>query len=699
MSPAIPIHLAPLAAGLTAWFLSGSPVPMMMSGLILALAPLFGWVGKRETLRIPGLTIAALVIALAWFAQIRMFQTGIALAVGAQLPALFHLSLALLWGVALGYRFSSSSRIARLSPTVSTAGITGSLGLIAATLVTELYDFGPWQVYPIAILPLATYLLHSFFGDRPLVSHLFVGAAGILAITGFSLALREGTDQVSEWVHSDESDLDDYDSDDRPQFDSGTGGGDGSSRRLARSADIRFDDQVRMFLRTDSRELFRSWTREPLYVRTSTVTIFESDEVISTIRSGRWIYDSDDEDNDHRVVISEARPSRLADYTLYIQRDAASALPLLPKSHLLHTEAVYEFADDWLQLAPAEEIKRLRYTASAPAPAPRASPTRLASIEALSNRIPGIYLSMPPSPLADRIRRLVEPLPSNNVITAVRDAIQSRARYSLTYETPDRMSPVENFLFGERKGHCELYAASTVLMLRARGIPCRLAYGFTGGMADPKQNLIAFRDRDFHAWAEVLTNDRTWEIFDTTPTSLEATARIPARTSVGAADWASYEDFSRGGSDFDDSTFSFATELAELTAFVSRNFLVLTLLGLALPGGAWWWRRFRRSSSSSAGAESANESTTRLADELLSELRACGSRFGIGKREGQTWREFLSELTAKTPLPPSAAEAVDYYYGIRYIGTRANPATEETIRRELSEWRKTLDKGAASGSS
>ena len=62
----------------------------------------------------------------------------------------------------------------------------------------------------------------------------------------------------------------------------------------------------------------------------------------------------------------------------------------------------------------------------------------------------------------------------------IRRFLEGRTHYSLNFKTPDDSSPVEAFLFGPGQGHCEHYAAATVLMLRSLGIPSRVAYGYAG---------------------------------------------------------------------------------------------------------------------------------------------------------------------------------------------------------------------------
>jgi hypothetical protein len=89
--------------------------------------------------------------------------------------------------------------------------------------------------------------------------------------------------------------------------------------------------------------------------------------------------------------------------------------------------------------------------------------------------------------------------------------------YSLsTSPPPAGMGVIEDFLFNTRKGYCEHYAASMVMMLRGIGIPARIVNGFYGGERNEYGNYLIVRQSDAHAWVEALIGN-TWRRFDPTP--------------------------------------------------------------------------------------------------------------------------------------------------------------------------------------
>lgn len=91
-------------------------------------------------------------------------------------------------------------------------------------------------------------------------------------------------------------------------------------------------------------------------------------------------------------------------------------------------------------------------------------------------------------------------------------------RYSLALHPPSSLAltPVENFLFHHRSGHCEYFATATVLLLRVMGIPARYATGYAVEEFSRLENLYIVRQRHAHAWALAYLNDR-WQAVDTTP--------------------------------------------------------------------------------------------------------------------------------------------------------------------------------------
>ena len=77
-------------------------------------------------------------------------------------------------------------------------------------------------------------------------------------------------------------------------------------------------------------------------------------------------------------------------------------------------------------------------------------------------------------------------------------------------------NPVDEFFFDTKKGFCEHYAGSFVLLLRAAGIPARVVTGYQGGEVNPITRQLVVRQAEAHAWSEVWFTDLGWVRVDPT---------------------------------------------------------------------------------------------------------------------------------------------------------------------------------------
>jgi len=686
--------LAPLAAAVAGWMLSGSPVPMALTLGILLFAPAGAFLARR----LPGgdlvRLLPSLLLAIAALSIERgLFLDGRALATRAEIPFPFHAGIALLWWAAAVSARGSLVKGRTRFPLDTFAGLAGGWLVLGASAATVLYDFGPWEAHPVAALPLMLWgacLVPS--GVKPLQRIALIVLPGCLALTGLVLASSAVTEGLRHRFYPDQTSALDSSLSPAPAIGSRGPLGDGASRKLPRDADLKFRREIVARIRAHSPALYRAWSEAPLYLRTSTLALFESEEQISPIRSGRWIYDLDDGSEDQRIDLETARRDEITDdpetrHTYYVDRRTLGHLPLVSGVVAIHTPAVYEFADAWYQLSAAEEIPLLRYTASV-AVAPLAELRTSELTRDRTSEIPGIYLQMPPSPLSARVRQLCAGFAPADPLGSIRRFLGSQASYSLRFTTPEGSSPLEAFLFGHGRGHCEHYAAATVLMLRSLGIPSRLSYGFAGGLADPAQRLFAFRDSDFHAWAEVLTPDNEWKIFDTTPRVPTAAARLPAFDVLPLIDEMPYHDLS----EFDESSRGTRRDWDEFLliamSWLSRHFFPVSAASLALIASLGWLVRKRERSRGILPGRPVPERSEPGAPGFLREVDRIAAGAGLRRRPGQTWRELLSLLSDRVELPREVTDAVQYHYETTYAGRPRDTATEQRLFKELSDWGK-----------
>jgi hypothetical protein len=77
--------------------------------------------------------------------------------------------------------------------------------------------------------------------------------------------------------------------------------------------------------------------------------------------------------------------------------------------------------------------------------------------------------------------------------------------------------PIATFLYDTRRGHCEYFASSLVLLLRALGTPARLVTGFYGAEWSGWEDAWIVRQSYAHAWVEAWIEGEGWQVFDPTP--------------------------------------------------------------------------------------------------------------------------------------------------------------------------------------
>jgi len=103
------------------------------------------------------------------------------------------------------------------------------------------------------------------------------------------------------------------------------------------------------------------------------------------------------------------------------------------------------------------------------------------------------------------------------IIRIVEDFFSTNFYYSMTRRQRfPRGRYLYDFLFQSRRGHCEYFATSTVLLLRSAGIPARYAVGYSTREYSPLEGQYVARSRHAHSWVMAYV-DNNWEMIDTTP--------------------------------------------------------------------------------------------------------------------------------------------------------------------------------------
>tara|TARA_B100000959_G_scaffold230054_1_gene245927 strand:- start:1563 stop:3689 length:2127 start_codon:yes stop_codon:yes gene_type:complete len=130
------------------------------------------------------------------------------------------------------------------------------------------------------------------------------------------------------------------------------------------------------------------------------------------------------------------------------------------------------------------------------------------------------YLQLPP--LSKRFVNLTRDIvkgakESHQKAKVTESYLKTQFGYTLIQSQAKDISPIDNFLFESKEGHCEYFASAMVLMLRASGIPARLVNGFLRGEWNEVGEYLQVRQSHAHSWVEALLDKKGWVVFDPTP--------------------------------------------------------------------------------------------------------------------------------------------------------------------------------------
>ena len=270
--------------------------------------------------------------------------------------------------------------------------------------------------------------------------------------------------------------------------------------------------------------------------------------------------------------------------------------------------------------------------------------------------------------------RLTKASPTNyDAVKAVLDRLRGGA-YDYNQEVDQRHYPLPAFLFRDKAGYCQQFSGAMALMLRMKGIPARVASGFSPGFRE-KDGSYRVRDTDAHSWVEVWFAGIGWVPFDPTPAGAPAASRP---ITSGAATPGTIDPNGRGRAQS-------IEELAgggELAPIASSprgpdrtGFYVF--LFACIPAGAliWEWRRRRHRLRHPDGAPA----------QLAELVRAHRMLRGKGAASGMTLLDLERDLR---PSGPRAAGYVARLRANRFAPgrpRRPGPSERRALRKALAK--------------
>jgi hypothetical protein len=265
----------------------------------------------------------------------------------------------------------------------------------------------------------------------------------------------------------------------------------------------------------------------------------------------------------------------------------------------------------------------------------------IAELRATSDEYPGDilerYLVLPRS-VPGRVRRLAEDITRgklNQYDKSKAIEVYLRANYPYDLEVPappPDQDVADYFLFDLKKGYCDYFATSMVVMARAAGIPARFVSGYSPGAYEAPNAQYVVRELNAHSWAEIYFTGIGWVEF-------EPTGSIPeiVRTEAGETITPEQEPDSAA------SRLLTRFRLQKLIYFLLPVFIIVTItLAYFTLVERWWvlrmkpsiaieriYRKFYRAGRPFAGLRTRAETSHEFAQKLIDKLTdlAEGSRF------------------------------------------------------------------------
>ena len=291
-----------------------------------------------------------------------------------------------------------------------------------------------------------------------------------------------------------------------------------------------------------------------------------------------------------------------------------------------------------------------------------------------------------------------------------------RESFSYTLELPSRSpeDPIAQFLFERKRGHCEYFASSMAVMLRAIGIPSRIVNGFRNGEFNDLTGNYIVRARNAHTWVEAYMPDAGWVSFDPTPAGLaELNSNFSrVRMYLDAAqtfwrEWIINYDFNHQRN-LTLSTVGKAQETAyrvrrwfrhkyhallnaaknvNLTASRSpRKWTLLFFLLIAVGATTWNFRAIARSIRDLRLAHKPSKSPHTAATIWYSRMLRTVARRGFSKSATQTPTEFATSITDAT-LRTSVEKFTERYQRARFGQSVSDAEQLPKLYEELSSKR------------
>lgn len=276
------------------------------------------------------------------------------------------------------------------------------------------------------------------------------------------------------------------------------------------------------------------------------------------------------------------------------------------------------------------------------------------------------------------IERIVKELDLKNkqrkdILESIKRYFSENYTYSLYNEGNLSETALGDFFDNTHSGHCEYFAAATVLLLRSAGVPARYATGFSVMEYSDLEKIHIVRLRHAHAWARVYMGG-VWIDLDTTPASWSSIE------DDNAAIWEPLLDLW--------SWLMFQIDSWEIDKSKSLTFPLVVLALIVL---LYYWNNKRKRDSSTKiknNTKHENYNWPGMDSELLI-IEQCLREDGLGKKQDESVSAWINRITTLEPTLsklPLLHEFVTLHYRYRFCSKGLITKEREELSERAREW-------------
>ena len=362
---------------------------------------------------------------------------------------------------------------------------------------------------------------------------------------------------------------------------------------------------------------------------------------------------------------------------VYLEPFGADVLFAAPRVLAVELRADAVLVDDMAGVSVPNAAARFRYVAES-----ELESGGVRDVRPLDDETRARYLELPPLP--PRVRSLALEITASareprEAARALAAHLASRYRYTLALGRATSLDPVEEFLFVQRAGNCEYFAAALAVMLRSLDVPARVVNGFQRGEWNPYGGYFMVRLLDAHSWVEAYL-DGAWVTLDPSPRGAADAAGAPAEVALYLdalrvrwyryiVNW-SLQDQVMTALRVREAALVWRPRAPALAEWRRLPPGIHVLLALSAMTAAllWWTRRSRAATGRRAPAMPA----------FYGRALAALARRGLVPAAGETAREFAARVAGAVPAGAASFVALTTAYERLRFG--ATPPSEDEAR-------------------